>query len=67
MMYRMGWSETENGTINWEDYAATAQGFVEMFQRVAGRYIFLEVYSAALNTDWELISIEMQGRLGGSR
>lgn len=67
LQYRLGWSETENGVITWEDYRDAEEGFGDMPQRIAGRYLFLEVYSGALNVDWELVSVEMIGRLEGTR
>lgn len=67
LQYRIGWSETEDGTINWGAYTDMATGFDFHNLRTAGRYLHLELYSADLNDYWEVMDIELIGRMEGTR
>lgn len=67
LTYRLGWSETEHGTINWEAYAAMEEGFPFHNLRTAGRWLYIELYSNTLNAYWEVADIEIIGRQEGTR
>lgn len=67
LQYRIGWSESESGTINWGGYTAMDAGFDFDNLRTAGRWLHFEVYSNTLNADWEVMSVEFIGRTEGSR
>lgn len=67
LQYRIGWSETENGTINWTPYKAMGEGFDFDNLRTAGRWLHVEVYSNTLNANWELMALEFIGRIEGTR
>ena len=67
LTYRIGWSETEDGTINWGDYTAMSTGFTFQNLRTAGRYLHFEIYSSTLNSSWEVEEVEFIGRMEGTR
>ena len=67
LTYRIGWSETENGTITWTDYASMDEGFPFHNLRTAGRWMYIELYSGTLNAEWSVADIEVIGRLEGTR
>lgn len=67
LQYRIGWSETENGTITWTDYTEMEEGFDFDSLRTAGRWLHMELYSNTLNADWEVVGMEVQGRIEGTR
>jgi len=67
LQYRIGWAETENGTITWGSYTDVNEGYDFHNLRTAGRYLFIEIYSAVVGIDWELMSLEVQGRIEGTR
>lgn len=67
LQYRIGWSEEENGTINWGSYTDMDQGFPFHNLRTAGRWLHFEIYSATTNADWLVASVEFIGRMEGTR
>ena len=67
LQYRIGWSETEDGTINWGAYADMSTGFDFQNIRTAGRWLLIELRSATLNAEWEVMNIEFIGRAEGVR
>lgn len=70
LKYRLGWAETENGTITWEDDTAllsATDGYAFINHRTSGRWLFIEFYADVTDADWELMSIEVIGRLEGTR
>lgn len=67
LTFRVGWSDTENGTITWGDYKTYATGYDFTNLRTAGRWLFLEFYSSSLNATWEINSLEIVGRMEGTR
>jgi len=67
LQYRVGWSETEGGTINWGPYRPMEQGFDFDNLRTAGRWLHFELYSDTLNANWEAMSMEFIGRVEGTR
>jgi len=67
LQYRVGWSETENGTITWTPYRVMDEGFDFDNLRTAGRWLHFELYSDTLNAEWEVSSVEFQGRIEGTR
>lgn len=67
LTYRVGWSETENGTITWTDYASVDEGFDFENIRTAGRWLYLELYSSGINANWEVMAIDAIGRIEGTR
>lgn len=67
LQYRIGWSETETGTITWGAYSDVSAGFGFDNLRTAGRWLHLELYSADLGDSWEVMSVEVIGRVEGTR
>lgn len=67
LTYRIGWSETEDGTITWGSYTAMETGFPFHNLRTAGRWLHIELYSASLNANWEVADVELIGRMEGTR
>lgn len=67
LKYEIGVSETEDGAITWTDQGAIASGFDVQHIRTAGRWVYFKFYSDTLNADWELMSLEIRGRLEGTR
>lgn len=67
LRYKIGVSDTENGTVTWLVDKAVDKGFDVEHLRTAGRWITMEFYTNSLNQSWELQSIELQGRTEGSR
>lgn len=67
VQYRIGWSETENSTINWTEYTSMEKGFDFQNLRTAGRWLYIELYTNSLNTSWEVMSMEVIGRTEGTR
>lgn len=67
LTYRLGWSETEDGTINWKDYQAMDTGFTFQNLRTAGRWLHFELKSTTLNSTWEVADIVFIGRMEGTR
>ena len=67
LQYRIGWAETEDGTITWGSYRDVNAGYDFHNLRTAGRYLFLEFYSNVINAEWDLMSVEIQGRVEGTR
>lgn len=67
LQYRTGWSETEDGSINWNDYASMDEGFGFHNLRTAGRWLHFELYSDTLNAQWEVMSADFIGRMEGTR
>lgn len=67
LKYRIGWSETETGTIIWKDYTDIEVGFDFHNLRTAGRWLHFELCSNTLNTYWEVSDIEFIGRQEGTR
>lgn len=67
LQWRVGWSETENGTISWEPYFAVDDGFEFANLRTAGRWLSLEFYSNTSDASWEMFSAEIIGRIEGTR
>ena len=67
LQYRIGWSDTENGTPTWGDYTDVTTGFGFHNLRTAGRWLFFEIYSAAQNVSWEVQAVEFIGRVEGTR
>jgi hypothetical protein len=67
LTYRVGWSETENGTPVYTDWVPLERGFEFQNLRTAGRWLRLGFRSATLNADWEIMSLEIQGRAEGTR
>jgi len=67
LQYRVGWSETEGGTVTWGSYTDMTTGFDFHNLRTAGRWLLFELYSASLNTEWEVQAIEFIGRIEGTR
>lgn len=67
LQYRVGWSESENGSITWSAYKAMDEGFDFDNIRTAGRWLHVEIYSNTLNSDWELMALEFIGRIEGTR
>lgn len=65
--YRVGWSETENGTVTWSSWAMLQDGFEFQTLRTAGRWLRLAFRSVALNAEWEMMSIDIIGRAEGTR
>jgi hypothetical protein len=67
LQYRIGWSETEDGTIHWGGYRYMETGFPFHNLRTSGRWLHIEIYSDDINTSWELSSMELIGRSEGTR
>jgi hypothetical protein len=67
LQYRVGWAETEDGTVNWSPYADMSTGFDFQNLRTAGRWLLFELYSASLNAEWEVQAVEFIGRVEGTR
>lgn len=67
LQYRIGWSETEDGTINWGSYRDMTTGFPFQNLRTAGRWLHFELYSNSLNAEWEVSEVEFIGRIEGTR
>jgi len=67
LTYRVGGAETEGGLINWSGYKLADAGYEEQFLRTAGRWIYLEFYSDGLDDNWEIDSVDLIGRIEGSR
>lgn len=67
LQYRIGWSETEDGTITWGSYTDMSTGFGFQNLRTAGRWLHFELYSASLNASWEISDVEFIGRFEGTR
>jgi len=67
LQYRVGWSETESGAITWGPYRPMESGYPFHNVRTAGRWLHFEVYSDQLNTNWELMAMEIIGRVEGTR
>lgn len=67
LTYRVGWSDTEDGSVTWTAYSPVPQGYKFDPLRTAGRYVFLELYSDSVDADWTVMSIELHGRLEGTR
>jgi hypothetical protein len=67
LQYRIGWAETETGSITWGSYTDISTGFEFQSTRTAGRWMFFEAYSAAPNAAWELMDVEFIGRIEGTR
>lgn len=65
--YRIGWSETDNGTITWNSYRTMELGFPFHSLRTAGRWMHVELYTNTLNTHWEVSDMEFIGRTEGTR
>ena len=65
--YRVGVSEEEDTAITWIVDEQVNTGFDIHHLRTAGRWIHLEFYTDTLNSRWELMSAEIQGRLEGTR
>jgi hypothetical protein len=67
LQYRIGWAETEDGTVTWTPYASMATGFDFHNLRTAGRWLLFELYSNTLNAEWEVQAVEFIGRMEGTR
>ena len=67
LRYKVGVSATENGTVTWITDKTVDKGFDVEHLRAAGRWITLEFYTTGLNQNWRLQSVEIQGRLEGTR
>jgi hypothetical protein len=67
LQYRIGWAESENGSVTWGAYQDMDEGFDFHNVRTAGRWLLLELYSSALNTYWEVMNCEVIGRFEGTR
>ena len=67
LQYRVGWSETENGSVTWGAYTTFEDGFDFQNLRTAGRWLHFELYSNALNANWEVMNVEFIGRVEGTR
>jgi hypothetical protein len=70
LYFRIGWSETEDGTINWEATQgpfSETDGFEFIPQRTAGRYLHIEFAATELGADWHLQSMDVIGRVEGTR
>ena len=67
LTYRVGGAETEGGLINWGAYKLADEGYEEQFLRTAGRWIYLEFYSDQLGDSWEIDSVDLIGRIEGTR
>jgi hypothetical protein len=65
--YRIGWSEYEDGPINWRNFVSMEQGFDFDNLRTAGRWLYLEIRTNTLNTSWEVMSVQFIGRTEGTR
>ena len=81
LQFRLGWAELENadpdptvhaGTdpdleVIWGNYIPVTDGYAFHNVRTAGRWLFIELYSNALNAKWEVTSLDIIGRIEGSR
>jgi len=67
LQYRIGWAETEDGSITWGSYTDMGTGWDVHNLRTAGRWLFFELYSATLNANWEVMGAEFIGRTEGTR
>ena len=67
LTYRVGSSETEDGTITWKPYTSMASGFNFHNLRVAGRWLHFEVYTNTLGSKWLVSEVEIIGRMEGTR
>lgn len=67
LRYRVGWSETENGSITWRAYRDLDLGFDFDNVRTAGRWLHIEIQSNTLNANWEVTAMEFIGRIEGTR
>lgn len=65
--FRVGWSDTEDGTITWGDYISVDNAFGFNNVRTAGRWLHLGFRSTMSSVDWEMVSIEVIGRSEGTR
>jgi len=67
LTYRVGWSATEDGTINWQPYASMDTGFTFQNLRTAGRWLHFELKTDTLNSTWEVSDVVFIGRMEGTR
>lgn len=67
LQFRLGWSDTEGGTIQWGPYQMVEDGFELNYYDINGRYITLELYSNSLSDQWNVGGIDVHGRVGGER
>jgi hypothetical protein len=67
LQYRIGWSETEGGTVTWGNYTSIDEGFDFENLRTAGRWLLVEFYSNGLTANWEVMNLEVMGRIEGTR
>ena len=68
----VGWSETESGAVTYRpedsyDLLTGGSGFISLPLRTAGRWLHLKFEGAVGGADWEVVSLEIIGRLEGTR
>lgn len=67
LKFKIGWAETEDGTVNWESETNVLAGYDFMNLRTAGRWLFIEIFSDQLNDEWSAESLQLIGRAEGTR
>lgn len=67
LSYRVGWSETEGGAVTYSAWTPIQTGFEFQNLRTAGRWLTIGLQSTGLNASWELMALEVIGRVEGTR
>tara|TARA_R110000796_G_scaffold142745_1_gene259281 strand:+ start:478 stop:1950 length:1473 start_codon:yes stop_codon:yes gene_type:complete len=67
LTFRIGAQNKLSDAISWGSYLPAKVGFDFTEFRKAGRYISIEFKSDGVNDSWELSSIDIYGRLAGTR
>ena len=70
--FSIGWAETEQGTVTYDPsdvylLNSRGDGFIDLPVRTAGRWMFMKFEGAVADADWELVTLEIIGRLEGTR
>lgn len=63
LRYRIGTSDTPDGSITWGSYSEVSPGFEFDPVHIAGRYFFLDLDSQDLGDKWELQAIDFYGKV----
>ena len=67
LRFRVGNSETVDGTVEWTSYIEVPAGFEFQPMRLSGRYLWLELDSQDIGDEWSVQRIDFHGRIGGTR
>lgn len=63
LRFRVGWSETTDGTITWGDYTENPDGHEFSPLRMTGRYFHIELQSQDTGDYWEVGAIDFYGKV----